>query len=160
MAQPTELRRWLLQEGSSLQLLSLAFLFPLLLFVITTTCARGDPKKKQLPSPRKLPIIGNLHQLGSLPHRSLHSLSQKHGPLMLLYLGQVPTLIVSSVEAAWEAMTTRDLVFATRPPSKAVDVLSYGSKNVTTFISSRPHSGQVALIDASTGRRITYPELW
>ncbi|MQL81200.1 hypothetical protein Taro_013656 [Colocasia esculenta] len=79
---------------------------------------------------------------------------------MLLCLGQVPTLVVSSAEAAREAMTTRDLVFATRPPSKAVDVLNYGSKNVTTFISSRPHSGQVALIDASTGRRVTYPELW
>ncbi|MQL96407.1 hypothetical protein Taro_029085 [Colocasia esculenta] len=131
MAQPTELRRWLLQEGSSLQLLCLAFLLPLLLFVVITTCARGDPKKKQPPSPRKLPIIGNLHQLGSLPHRSLRSLSQKHGPLMLLRLGQVPTLVVSSAEAAREAMTTRDLVFATRPPSKAVDVLSYGSKNVT-----------------------------
>lgn len=32
--------------------------------------------------------------------------------------------------------------------------------DVATFISSRPHSGKVALIDASTGRHVTYPELW
>ncbi|MQM10858.1 hypothetical protein Taro_043756 [Colocasia esculenta] len=32
--------------------------------------------------------------------------------------------------------------------------------SVTTFMSSRPHSGHVALVDAPTGRRVTYPELW
>ncbi|KAL5984183.1 4-coumarate--CoA ligase-like 5 [Asimina triloba] len=32
--------------------------------------------------------------------------------------------------------------------------------STTAFISSRKHSGTVALIDAATGRRLTYPELW
>ncbi|CAA6656075.1 unnamed protein product [Spirodela intermedia] len=32
--------------------------------------------------------------------------------------------------------------------------------DVTTYIASRPHTGEVALVDASTGRKITYPELW
>ncbi|CAA7391521.1 unnamed protein product [Spirodela intermedia] len=32
--------------------------------------------------------------------------------------------------------------------------------DVTTYIASRPHTGKVALVDASTGRKITYPELW
>lgn len=32
--------------------------------------------------------------------------------------------------------------------------------DVTTYIASRPHTGQVALVDASTGRKVTYPELW
>uniref|UniRef100_A0A1D1YJA9 4-coumarate--CoA ligase n=1 Tax=Anthurium amnicola TaxID=1678845 RepID=A0A1D1YJA9_9ARAE len=32
--------------------------------------------------------------------------------------------------------------------------------DVATFISSRPHFGKVALVDASTGRHVTYPELW
>ncbi|KAM2557823.1 hypothetical protein TB2_014902 [Malus domestica] len=46
------------------------------------------------PSPPKFPIIGNLHQLGLRPYRSLHALSRCHGPLMLLHFGSVPVLIV------------------------------------------------------------------
>ncbi|OMP02997.1 AMP-dependent synthetase/ligase [Corchorus capsularis] len=34
------------------------------------------------------------------------------------------------------------------------------SLDVTTFISSRPHNGQVAFIDAGTGRHLTFAELW
>ncbi|MCE5165959.1 hypothetical protein HAX54_013459 [Datura stramonium] len=82
------------------------------------------------PSPRKLPIIGNLHQFGSHPHRSLHKLSQKYGPLMLLHLGSKPVLVASSVEAARDIMKTHDHVWSTRPKSSIADGLFYGSKDV------------------------------
>ncbi|KAF3645892.1 Cytochrome P450 71A6 [Capsicum annuum] len=82
------------------------------------------------PSPRKLPIIGNLHQLGSLPHRSFHKLSQKYGPVMLLHLGSKPVLVASSVDAARDIMKTHDLVWSNRPKSSIADGLLYGSKDV------------------------------
>ncbi|KAJ8648112.1 hypothetical protein MRB53_001135 [Persea americana] len=78
------------------------------------------------PSPFKLPILGNLHQLGSSPHRSLHALSQKHGPLMFLHMGLSPTLIVSSRGAAEEIMKTHDLIFSSRPSSFMAQKLLYG----------------------------------
>ncbi|KAK4350592.1 hypothetical protein RND71_029905 [Anisodus tanguticus] len=82
------------------------------------------------PSPRKLPIIGNLHQLGPYPHRSLHKLSEKHGPVMLLHLGSKPVLVASSAEAARAIMKTHDLVCSSKPKSSIGDRLLYGSKDV------------------------------
>ncbi|KAE8699936.1 FUS3-complementing protein 2 isoform 1 [Hibiscus syriacus] len=82
--------------------------------------------KNPPPSPPKLPIIGNLHQLGRLPHRSLRSLSDKYGPLMLLKLGQVPTLVISSPDIVEEMVKNHDIVFSDRPNLKAAKIMLYG----------------------------------
>ncbi|GKE03900.1 cytochrome P450, partial [Tanacetum coccineum] len=95
------------------------------------TSSRTKAKKHLPPSPPKLPIIGNLHQLGSSPHRSLRALSQKHGPLMLMNFGSVPVLVASSSEAAKEIMKTHDLKFSNRPKTKIADTLIYGSNDIT-----------------------------
>ncbi|KAL1323387.1 cytochrome P450 71A1-like [Arachis ipaensis] len=82
------------------------------------------------PCPPKLPFIGNLHQLGTLPHRSFHELSKKHGPLMLLELGQVPTLVVSSADVAREIIKNYDVIFSDRPQTTAANIFTYGCKDV------------------------------
>jgi len=82
------------------------------------------------PSPPKLPIIGNLHQLGALPHRSLQVLSKKYGSLMFLHLGNAPTLVVSSADMAREIMKTHDVIFSNRPKTTAANILFYGCQDV------------------------------
>lgn len=77
------------------------------------------------PSPPKLPIIGNLHQLGKNPHISLRDLAKKYGPIFYLDLGQIPTVIISSARLAKEALKTHDLPFASRPRLTAAKYLFY-----------------------------------
>ncbi|KAJ0969444.1 hypothetical protein J5N97_022321 [Dioscorea zingiberensis] len=99
--------------------------FLLLLLIVKLVLSKRSSVRLP-PSPWKLPFIGNLHQLGLLPHQSLDKLSKKHGPLMLLKLGQVPTLVVSSSQMAKEILKTHDLIFANRPFLRGADLLLYG----------------------------------
>ncbi|CAL5441214.1 unnamed protein product [Camellia sinensis] len=108
------------------------FLFALFLFLcfsLVTTTPTGH-KKLPPPSPPKLPIVGNLHQLGLFPHCSLRSLAQKYGPLMQLHFGSVPVLVVSSAVAAREIMKTHDLACSSRPKTSIATRLTYNSKDV------------------------------
>ncbi|KAB1210415.1 hypothetical protein CJ030_MR6G007166 [Morella rubra] len=90
-------------------------------------------KKKNLPpGPKGLPLLGSLHMLGEFPHHDLHRLAQKHGPIMHLRLGLVPTIVASSPQAAELFLEAHDLVFASRPPQEAAKNILYGQKNLAS----------------------------
>ncbi|GJN13281.1 hypothetical protein PR202_ga31634 [Eleusine coracana subsp. coracana] len=94
---------------------------------------RSTTASHPLPSPRGLPLIGNLHQLGALPHNNLAALAAKHAaPLMLLRLGSVPALVVSTADAARAAFRgTNDRAMSGRPAPIAAARLSYGLRNIS-----------------------------
>ncbi|KAJ9128875.1 hypothetical protein P3X46_034387 [Hevea brasiliensis] len=115
----------------------LAILVILLGSFICSLCAASFRPRRQRkndpqlpPGPPALPIIGNLHMLGKLPHRSLHQLAKKYGPIMSMRLGSVPAIVVSSPQAAELFLKTHDLLFASRPMLQAFPYVSYGNKGV------------------------------
>ncbi|WVZ79262.1 hypothetical protein U9M48_026864 [Paspalum notatum var. saurae] len=91
----------------------------------------GDECLRLPPGPWQLPVIGSMHHLtGQLPHRAMRDLARRHGPVMLLRIGEVPTVVVSSPDAAREVMKTHDTLLATRPLSATVRVLTNGGRDI------------------------------
>ncbi|AQK48632.1 3-hydroxyindolin-2-one monooxygenase [Zea mays] len=112
----------------------------LLLAIRLAAAARSSsatsPKWKQhrLPPtpPGKLPIIGHLHLIGSHPHVSFRDLHAKYGHngLMLVQVGAVPTIVVSTPQAAEAVLRTHDHVLASRPRNPVADIIRYNSTDV------------------------------
>ncbi|CAI9112846.1 OLC1v1013342C1 [Oldenlandia corymbosa var. corymbosa] len=105
--------------------------FLLILYILISKFSPKSINSHLPPSPKKLPVLGHMHLLGKYPHRSLRSLAQKHGPMMMLQLGSVQTLVVSSPETAQEIMKTHDLSFANRPESEIARKLLYNLKSLS-----------------------------
>nr|KYP69463.1 Cytochrome P450 76C4 [Cajanus cajan] len=75
---------------------------------------RSKTNDKLPPGPIGLPIVGNLHQLGAKPHQTLASLANTYGPIMSLKLGQITTIVMSSVEMAKEVLLIHDQFLSNR----------------------------------------------
>ncbi|KAM0826890.1 hypothetical protein ACQ4PT_068559 [Festuca glaucescens] len=107
----------------------LALLVIVLLFYFIRM-ARGGTGLRLPPGPWALPVIGHVHHLlGKLPQHKLRDLAQRHGPVMLLRIGELPVVVASSADAAREIMKTQDLAFATRPITRTMRlVLVQGSE--------------------------------
>ncbi|KAL1814631.1 hypothetical protein DCAR_0518796 [Daucus carota subsp. sativus] len=112
----------------------LPFLLVVLLVFISLRYFFSEKRRKRSrnlpPSPPKLPIIGNLHQLGKMPHLSLLQLAKKYGPIIYLQLGEVPTVVVSSARMAKEVLKTHDLALSSRPQIYSAKHLFYDCTNV------------------------------
>ncbi|KAJ4835148.1 hypothetical protein Tsubulata_033457, partial [Turnera subulata] len=83
------------------------------------------------PGPKPWPIIGNLNLIGELPHRSLHELSKKYGPLMQVQFGSFPVVVGSSVEMAKTILKTHDVTFSGRPKTAAGKYTTYNYSDIT-----------------------------
>ncbi|GLJ45516.1 hypothetical protein SUGI_0958310 [Cryptomeria japonica] len=109
---------------------SLIFLWIIYRFLTKKKSKKNNGKLGLPQGPRPSPLIGDLHLLGSLPHKSLAEMANKYGLIMFLRLGSVLTVVASSPAMAKEFLKTHDLIFANRPPSSAARYMAYESRDV------------------------------
>ncbi|XP_031477304.1 cytochrome P450 71A1-like [Nymphaea colorata] len=137
----------------------LALLLPLLLSYVLLIKWRTWKKStlRLPPGPWPLPIIGNLHQLGtSSLHRSLHLLSLKDGPLMLLKLGRFRVCVVSSAKLAEEVMKVHDLTFVNRPQQVSTSAISYGGSDIAfqPYCQTWRHLKKIATLQLLSSKKV------
>lgn len=75
---------------------------------------RQSRLKKLPPGPPGWPIVGNIFDLGTLPHQKLAELRDKYGDVIWLNLGYTGTMVVQSSKAAAEMFKNHDLSFSDR----------------------------------------------
>ncbi|RVW20436.1 Cytochrome P450 71A1 [Vitis vinifera] len=137
-----------------------SFLFAgIILVAVLKFLQKGMLRKRKFnlpPSPRKLPIIGNLHQLGNMPHISLHRLAQKFGPIIFLQLGEVPTVVVSSARVAKEVMKTHDLALSSRPQIFSAKHLFYDCTDIafSPYSAYWRHIRKICILELLSAKRV------
>ncbi|KAF7804118.1 3,9-dihydroxypterocarpan 6A-monooxygenase-like [Senna tora] len=124
------------QLQSYVQLILISLFFPILIGAILIRSRRS--KSDGPPTPPSLPLIGHLHLLSPLPHRSFHNLSSRYGPILKLFLGSLPCVIASTPDAAKHFLKTHESSFSDRFPNAAIHHLSYGSQGFL-FRAYGPH---------------------
>ena len=79
-----------------------------------------------LPGPIGLPFLGNLFQIGFMPHSSFETLRQKYGNVFQVQLGSQVMVIISGHQAIKEALFDQKNVFDGRPEMFTSQYLSSG----------------------------------
>ncbi|XP_027336594.1 cytochrome P450 71A1-like isoform X2 [Abrus precatorius] len=108
------------------------------------------------PSPPSIPIIGNLHQLGTSPHLALQRLAKNYGPIFFLQLGQIPTVVVSSARLAKEVLKTHDLALSSRPQLFSAKYLFYNCTDIvfSPYGAYWRHIRKICILELLSAKRV------
>ena len=82
------------------------------------------------PGPMPLPLIGNMHQMGTQPYHGLTKPAKKFGKVFRLSVGIHRIVVVNDIEVAREALVKKSTEFAGRPRFYTADLISRGWKGI------------------------------
>lgn len=88
----------------------------LTLFIFLYRLLKPSHTKPLPPGPKKLPLIGNLHQQPSTEQWVTYAeWHKKHGPLMSLRLAGFNVILIGSYQVAYDLMEKKGRIYSTRP---------------------------------------------
>lgn len=131
-------------------------IFLIFLPIFTIIQQRIRTTRRLPPGPRGLPIIGNMFDLGTMPHRALATLGTKHGPVIWLRLGTQRILVILTAEIAAEFFKHHDLSFVDRNINETMRVLDH-HKGSLILAPYGPHwrvMKKLCVIEMLTSKRI------
>ncbi|KAL6853812.1 hypothetical protein ACP4OV_019841 [Aristida adscensionis] len=82
------------------------------------------------PGPRPWPVVGNLFDVGAVRCRCFQEWARRHGPIMTVWLGTSPTVVVSTPELAREVLRTHDQQLAGRARNRSSERFSRGGQDL------------------------------
>ena len=101
----------------------------LLVFQTVTTYLRRS-KAKCPPGPVPLPLLGNIHNLSSLPHLDLTEMVKTYGKVYQIYLGSKRVIVVNDGGVAKEILLKKGADFAGRPYVYSGEIYSVNGKAI------------------------------
>uniref|UniRef100_A0A0D9VHC4 Cytochrome P450 n=1 Tax=Leersia perrieri TaxID=77586 RepID=A0A0D9VHC4_9ORYZ len=103
-----------------------------------TVLKRLGGRKRLPPGPTPLPLLGNLLKLHGVVHHRLASMARVYGPVMTIKLGLNNAVVISSRDAAREAITKHDRRIAARMIPDTFRACGFAERSVVFMPSSNP----------------------
>lgn len=104
--------------------------FVLLIVIYRALRFKRSKRWKLPPGPRPWPIVGNLLQVGPIPHHGMQKLTKDYGPLVYLRLGFVPAVVTDDPKFVGEFLRKQDHIFSSRPRTIASEHFTYGGQDI------------------------------
>ncbi|KAL0316144.1 UNVERIFIED_CONTAM: Iridoid oxidase [Sesamum radiatum] len=87
--------------------------------------SRSNSSKLRPPGPPGWPFVGNIFDVGRMPHENFHKLRSKYGPVVWLKLGTLNTVVIQSAAAAAELFKKHDAAFSDRRVPDSLTACDY-----------------------------------
>ncbi|KAI8403821.1 hypothetical protein FOFC_15311 [Fusarium oxysporum] len=109
-----------------------------LAYIIVNEYVARSARLAAFDGPKRLPIVGNLHQLRSNAAEKYREWAKTYGPVYQIQLGNIPILLVNSASAARTVFGTNSSATASRPEFYTFHKLV--SNTAGTTIGTAPYS--------------------
>ena len=77
------------------------------------------------PGPKGLPVLGNLLQMGTHPHRVIAKMQKKYGHIIHIRLGSSSTIVIDGPNLIAQITKEQDHVFSSRPLMTFTKIVGY-----------------------------------
>ena len=103
------------------------FLFVMFICGLLVYQKKGKKQRRNIPGPYGWPVLGNLPNLGSKPHKRLAEYRSKYGDVYQITMGSCPTIVLNGIATIKQALVKQREDFAGRPDFYSFKFIANGN---------------------------------